>query len=188
MSGPGVPRPAPKHTSGTAGGLPSLLSILDGTLARPLPASALAPRCPWRAISRDARTTSGFCPEFLAVVPNLCSSIWMSDAPLPQWWTYPARCGAGHAWGPGKVIVSWQPCQCGPARAALAHGSGHRTIACRAPGCRYVCYEPPHEPEPEPGAGATLAARPAAPARPARCAARVAGRCAARRRAAQLRA
>jgi SAM-dependent methyltransferase len=65
---------------------------------------------------------------------------------LPEWWTYPTCCGAGHPWGPGKVIVSWLPCQCGPARAALARGSGHRAIACRAPGCEYVCYEPPHEP------------------------------------------
>jgi hypothetical protein len=44
--------------------------------------------------------------------------------------------------------VSWLPCQCGPARAAQPRGSGHRTIACRTPGCRYVCYEPPHEPDP----------------------------------------
>jgi len=55
------------------------------------------------------------------------------------------------------VIVSWLPCQCGPARAALARGSGHRTIACRAPGCEYVCYEPPHEPGP--GEGVALALR-----------------------------
>jgi hypothetical protein len=72
----------------------------------------------------------------------------MSDASLPEWWTYPTHCGHGHPWGPGRVIVSWLPCQCGPARAAQPRGSGHRTIACRAPGCRYVCYEPPHEPEP----------------------------------------
>jgi hypothetical protein len=26
-------------------------------------------------------------------------------------------------------------------------GSGHRTIACRAPGCEWTVYEPPYEPE-----------------------------------------
>jgi hypothetical protein len=67
---------------------------------------------------------------------------------LPWWWTYPTKCGNGHVWGSGKVIVSWLPCQCGPARAAQPRGSGHRTIACRTPGCEYACYEPPHEPEP----------------------------------------
>lgn len=70
---------------------------------------------------------------------------------LPWWWTYPTKCGNGHAWGPGKVIVSWLPCQCGPARAAQPRGSGHRTISCRVPGCRYACYDPPHQSEPGQG-------------------------------------
>jgi len=72
----------------------------------------------------------------------------VNDVSLPWWWTYPTKCGNGHIWGPGKVIVSWLPCQCGPAREAQPRGSGHRTIACRTPGCRYACYDPPHEPEP----------------------------------------
>jgi len=72
----------------------------------------------------------------------------MTDASLPDWWSYPTHCGNGHAWGPGKVIVAWLPCICGPARAAHARGSGHRTIACRAAGCGYVCFEPPHDPQP----------------------------------------
>jgi len=72
----------------------------------------------------------------------------VNDVSLPWWWTYPTKCGNGHVWGPGKVIVSWLPCQCGPAREAQPRGSGHRTIACRTPGCRYACYDPPHEPEP----------------------------------------
>jgi hypothetical protein len=65
---------------------------------------------------------------------------------LPDWWTYPVRCADGHEWGPGRVIVSWLPCQCDPARQAQAKGSGHRMIACRAPGCVFVVYEPPHDP------------------------------------------
>jgi len=38
------------------------------------------------------------------------------------------------------------PCQCAPAREAMRRGSGHRMIACQAPGCRSVCYEPRHDP------------------------------------------
>jgi hypothetical protein len=72
----------------------------------------------------------------------------MNDAPLPDWWTYPTKCERGHRWGPGRVIVSWQPCGCGPAREILAKGSGHRTISCRVPGCGATHYQPRHEPEP----------------------------------------
>jgi len=70
----------------------------------------------------------------------------MNETRLPNWWTYPAQCAAGHPWGPGKVIVSWQPCHCGPARAVLPTGSGHRTISCRAQGCGAIHYDPPHDP------------------------------------------
>jgi len=37
------------------------------------------------------------------------SMFWygVNDASLPWWWTYPIKCGNGHAWGPGKVIVSY---------------------------------------------------------------------------------
>ena len=45
-------------------------------------------------------------------------------------------------------LVSWMPCQCGPARKAQPRGSGHRLIACRTPGCEWIVHEPPHEPEP----------------------------------------
>ncbi len=71
----------------------------------------------------------------------------MRDVCLPDWWSYPTHCGNGHAWGPGKVIVSWLPCLCESARAAQPRGSGHRTIACRVPGCGYVSYEPAHDPD-----------------------------------------
>ena len=36
------------------------------------------------------------------------------DVGLPKWWNYPTHCGSGHAWGPGRVIVSWLPCQGDP--------------------------------------------------------------------------
>jgi len=91
----------------------------------------------------------------------------MSDASLPDWWSYPTHCGNGHAWGPGKVIVSWLPCMCGSARAAHARGSGHRTVTCRVAGCGYVCFEPAHEPQPgvAPGghSGDGLSRRPGTP-------------------------
>jgi hypothetical protein len=70
----------------------------------------------------------------------------MADVVRPDWWTYPAECQHGHPWGPGRVIVSWLPCQCAPARQAQPRGCGHRTIACRAPGCEWVDYEPWHDP------------------------------------------
>jgi len=68
------------------------------------------------------------------------------DVRRPRWWIYPIECANGHDWGPGRVLVSWLPCQCGPARAAQPQGSGHRVIACRVPGCGSVFYEPPHDP------------------------------------------
>lgn len=66
---------------------------------------------------------------------------------LPAWWDYPRYCGNGHAWGPGKVLVSWMPCACDPAREAQPRGPGHRLIECRTPGCGWTDYEPPHDPD-----------------------------------------
>jgi hypothetical protein len=76
----------------------------------------------------------------------LCSSGTMHEDQLPNWWTYPTRCGNGHPWGPGRVLVSWMSCLCDPAREAQARGNGHWVIACRGPGCTWICYEPPHDP------------------------------------------
>jgi hypothetical protein len=63
----------------------------------------------------------------------------------PVWWPYPERCGNGHEWGPGLVLVSWQQCHC--AGAQMLHPDraiwGHFTVACREPGCRSVWYDPP---------------------------------------------
>jgi hypothetical protein len=80
-------------------------------------------------------------------LPPLTCSNRLMDVRRPDWWTYPDQCQHGHQWGPGRVIVSWMPCQCAPARAARARGSGHRTIACREPGCTSVYYEPRHDRE-----------------------------------------
>jgi hypothetical protein len=70
----------------------------------------------------------------------------VGDVWRPDWRTYPTQCERGHPWGPGRVIVSWMPCQCEPARAAQPRGSGHRTITCRT-GCESVVYEPRHDPD-----------------------------------------
>lgn len=82
----------------------------------------------------------------------------MADSPLPDWWTYPKYCGQSHRWGPGRVIVSWTPCQCRPAREAQAKGSGHRLVECRTPGCGWVDYEPLHD-ESTAGLAVTVGAR-----------------------------
>jgi hypothetical protein len=79
------------------------------------------------------------------VTSSLACSNRRMDVQRPRWWTYPIECANGHAWGPGRVRVSWRPCQCAPARAAQTRGSGHRMIACGVPGCRSVFFEPPHD-------------------------------------------
>src|SRR5262245_46217927 len=63
----------------------------------------------------------------------------------PGWWCYPERCSNGHEWGPGRIIVSWVMCDCGPAQAARTPGApaGHMAVFCNAvPGCRSVWYRP----------------------------------------------
>jgi hypothetical protein len=75
-----------------------------------------------------------------------CSNRRVEQVTRPDWWPYPEHCAKGHPWGPGRIIVSWEPCQCGPARAAQPRGSGHRVVLCRTDGCRSVWYEPPHDP------------------------------------------
>jgi len=64
---------------------------------------------------------------------------------LPDWWQYPAACEQGHPWGPGRVIVSWMHCHCGPAVAAAGGRGppGHLAVFCNAsPGCRSVWFRP----------------------------------------------
>jgi hypothetical protein len=69
----------------------------------------------------------------------------MDRVTRPDWWPYPQQCGNGHPWAPGRIIVSWEPCQCEPARAAQPRGSGHRVVLCRAGGCQSVWYQPRHD-------------------------------------------
>jgi hypothetical protein len=54
----------------------------------------------------------------------LTSSNQPIDVLRPDWWTYPDECQQGHPRGPGRVIVSWMPCACEPAREAQACGPG----------------------------------------------------------------
>jgi hypothetical protein len=63
---------------------------------------------------------------------------------LPDWWKYPAACEQGHAWGPGRVIVSWVACHCEAAVRAVGEGgvAGHRVVSCRAEGCRSAWFRP----------------------------------------------
>jgi hypothetical protein len=65
----------------------------------------------------------------------------MGDVQRLDWWKYPVKCGHGHPWGPGRVIVSWVVCQC-----ALDGGEGHLRVSCRTDGCPSVWYQPPHRP------------------------------------------
>jgi hypothetical protein len=55
-----------------------------------------------------------------------------SMSELPSWWGYPAACQRGHEWGPGKVIVSWKPCDCQSAKDAGK--LGHLSVSCQEPG------------------------------------------------------
>src|SRR5215472_14653143 len=69
----------------------------------------------------------------------------MGDSERPSWWSYPERCSHGHDWGPGRVIVSWMPCDCPAATASGASGAGHLRVSCHTPGCGSVWYSPRHE-------------------------------------------
>jgi hypothetical protein len=66
---------------------------------------------------------------------------------LPGWWWYPEQCEHGHEWGPGRVIVGFERCDCPPVLELFPQrGSrGHLTVACREDGCRSTWYFPPHE-------------------------------------------
>jgi hypothetical protein len=47
-----------------------------------------------------------------------------------------------------RVLVTWQPCSCPGAQTLHPDQAiwGHFRVACRAPGCWAVWYDPPHEP------------------------------------------
>ena len=61
---------------------------------------------------------------------------------LPDWWPYPVRCGHGHPWSPGHVIVSYLPSAC----RADEGISGHTVVHCTTDGCRSAWYRPRHYP------------------------------------------
>lgn len=61
---------------------------------------------------------------------------------LPDWWPYPDRCGNGHPWGPGRVVVVWRKCPC-----VDEPGSGHTIVRCRVEDCSSVWYRPRHDPD-----------------------------------------
>ncbi len=47
---------------------------------------------------------------------------------LPDWWEYPAQCEGGHGGGPGRVIVSWHPCEFAAALAEPDKGESGRPL------------------------------------------------------------
>ena len=70
------------------------------------------------------------------------------DAPLFE--RQPGFCPFGHLLGPGRVLISWTPCICQPAKEAAkqGRGMGHATLRCRAcedQGRTTIYSEPPHD-------------------------------------------
>jgi hypothetical protein len=58
------------------------------------------------------------------------------------------RCQNGHKWGPGRIILSWMPCDCPPAMADREKGPGQMVVHCHAaPGCQSAWYKPRHDPD-----------------------------------------
>jgi hypothetical protein len=55
----------------------------------------------------------------------------------PKWWSYPERwralerCPHGHDWGPGRVIVGNEPCDC-PTQTAAGQQAGSWTPVFRS--------------------------------------------------------
>ena len=47
------------------------------------------------------------------------------DVQRHDWWCYPLQCRNGHPWAPGRVNVSWMPCDCGPAQAVRSSDYDH---------------------------------------------------------------
>jgi hypothetical protein len=81
----------------------------------------------------------------VAWLSNVCSTDSVDDVRRPDWWCYPLACNHGHAWAPGRITVSWMPCDCPSALAERERGAGHLRVSCRAPGCGSVWYKPRHE-------------------------------------------
>lgn len=60
----------------------------------------------------------------------------------PAWWIYPTECEAGHKWSPGRITVTWSPCNCMAAQAVKAGVAGHLTACCTEPGCSSTWRKP----------------------------------------------
>ena len=71
----------------------------------------------------------------------------MDDVLRPDWWSYPLACAHGHEWAPGRVIVSWTPCDCAQCQVeGKPPKFGHLTVSLPGPGCRSRWYKPRHDP------------------------------------------
>jgi hypothetical protein len=49
-----------------------------------------------------------------------------------------------HSWLPGTVVITWEPCDCPPARRARG---GHLKVRCGTAGCEETWWSPLHRPE-----------------------------------------
>jgi len=80
-------------------------------------------------------------PQALPQRSSMCLNTGMER---PSWWCYPVKCSRGHEWGPGKVIVSWKPCDC---QSAKDSGKlGHLMVSCQElGGCPSRWYSPRHD-------------------------------------------
>jgi hypothetical protein len=64
---------------------------------------------------------------------------------LPSWWAYPEHCDHGHLWGPGKVMVSWNPYDC-PGPANQCTRGDFRDHAGESEGCMVYADLDPDQP------------------------------------------
>src|SRR5258707_6440148 len=84
-------------------------------------------------------------PPRIGRVVAVCEHVLIGGMELPGWWNYPKHCHHGHPSGPGRVIVSYTPCDCAGAR--QAGKLGHLlTVNCREPGCTSCWRKPRHDP------------------------------------------
>jgi hypothetical protein len=131
--GPDVPAVRGTVPAGAAAGAGVLLALVRGTAAG---GGAGSPVGRTRRVTARTRAT-GSC---------VCSNRPV-EVRRPAWWKYPEACHHGHPWGPGRVIVGWEPCDCGAAQAQPGHG--HLWVRCWAEGCRPIWRQPPHRLEKE---------------------------------------
>ena len=61
----------------------------------------------------------------------------------PDWWTHPARCQRGHAWGARPCDRRPAPCDAHPPAQSAREERGHLTVRCRAADCSSIWYPTP---------------------------------------------